>query len=291
MLKRLIPVLFLSTLTACAHSPTMQSQLELESAAPVSGTELSVTLAAADATRDEGHFAEALQIYQQLMVDAPAEPRAQFGVGECLLALGKPSEARRIFQGLKANPGLRLDALQGEGLALLALGQNELAGNDLREATKANPALWRSWNALGKLADLRRQPEEAAKYYAKASEGNPESAAVINNAGYSKLISGDAPHAIDLLHRALALDPKSETIQNNLRLAIAAGGNYDDALKATTHEQLPVVLNNVGYVAMQHGDFTAAEGYFARAMEASSSYATVAAKNLEQLKTEHPVAQ
>lgn len=289
MHKRLISVLFLSMLTGCAHSPEMQSPLEPTAA--VSSTEMSATLAAADASRDEGHFAEALQIYQQLMVDAPAEPRAQFGVGECLLALGKPSEARQIFQGLKSNPDLHLAALQGEGLALLALGQNEPAGNALREATAANPALWRSWNALGNLADLRHQPEEAAKLYAKASEINPESAAIINNAGYSKLISGDAPHAIELLRTALALDPKSETIQNNLRLAIAANGNYDDAIRATSHEQLPVVLNNVGYVAMQRGDFTAAEGYFARAMEASSSYASVAAKNLEQLKIEHPTVQ
>lgn len=249
---------------------------------------MSTTLAAADATRDEGQFAEALQIYQQLMVDAPAEPRAHFGIGECLLALGKPSEAKQLFQGLKSNPDLHAAALQGEGLALLALGQNELAGNILREASAANPALWRSWNALGDLADLRHQPEEAAKFYAKAAEINPESAAVINNIGYSKLVSGDAPHAIQSFHAALALDPKSETIQNNLRLAIAADGKYAEAIRATSHEQLPTVLNNVGYVAMQRGDFTEAEGYFARAMEASGSYAKVTAKNLEQLKAEHP---
>jgi Flp pilus assembly protein TadD len=290
MHKRLIAVLFLSMLTGCAqHSPGLQPQLE--SGASVSAAEMSTTLAAADATRDEGNFAEALQIYQQLMVDAPAEPRAQFGVGECMLALGKPSQAKQIFSGLKSNAVLHATARQGEGLALLALGQNEPAGIALQEASAADPSLWRSWNALGKLADLRHQPEEATKFYAKASELNPQSAAVINNAGYSKLISGDAPHAIELLRRALTLDPRSETIQNNLRLAIAADGKYDDALKATSHEQLPVVLNNVGYVAMQRGDFTAAEGYFSRAMETSNSYASVAAKNLEQLKSEHPSAQ
>jgi Flp pilus assembly protein TadD len=290
MQKRLISVLFLAALTGCAHSPP-EFESQLNQPAPMRGIELSATLAAADATRDEGRFSEALQIYQQLMVDAPTEPRAQFGVGECLLALGKPSEAKQIFVGLVSNPELHATALQGEGLALLALGQNEPAAKALHEASTANPALWRSWNALGKLADLRRQPEEAAKLYTKASEINPDSASIINNVGYSKLISGDAPQAIDSFRAALALDPKSETIQNNLRLAIAANGNYADAIKATTREQLPVVLNNVGYVAMQRGDFTAAEGYFARAMEASSSYASVTAKNLEQLKTEHAVAQ
>jgi len=252
---------------------------------------MATTLAAADATRDDGNYSEALQIYQLLMVDAPGEPRVQFGVGECLLALGKPAQAKQIFRGLKSNAALHATALQGEGLALLALGQNEPAGIALQEASAADPSLWRSWNALGKLADLRHQPEDAAKFYAKASELNPQSAAVANNAGYSKLISGNAPQAVDLLRRALALDPRSETIQNNLRLAIAADGRYDDALKSTSRDQLPAVLNNVGYVAMQRGDLTAAEGYFARAMETSTSYATVAAKNLEQLKSEQLSAQ
>jgi Flp pilus assembly protein TadD len=290
MQKRLISVLFATTLAGCAHAPPeFQSQFDLPKS--VGRGELSANLAAADASREEGHFSEALQIYQQLMVDAPAEPRAQYGVGECLLALGKPSDAKQIFAGLTSNPELGAEALQGEGLALLALNEKEPAAAALQKASIAKASLWRSWNALGNLADLRHQPEEAAKLYAKALEINPNSAPIINNIGYSKLISGDPAHAIDLFHTALTLDPKSETIQNNLRLAIAVNGNYADAIKAASHEQLPVVLNNVGYVAMQHGDFTTAEGFFARAMEASSSYASVTAKNLEQLKAEHPSSQ
>jgi len=289
MHKRLIAVLFLSVLAGCTSSSGPQPRLE--AGASANPAEMATTLAAADATRDDGNYSEALQIYQLLMVDAPGEPRVQFGVGECLLALGKPAQAKQIFRGLKSNAAMHATALQGEGLALLALGQNEPAGIALQEASAADPSLWRSWNALGKLADLRHQPEDAAKFYTKASELNPQSAAVANNAGYSKLISGNAPQAVDLLRRALALDPRSETIQNNLRLAIAADGRYDDALKSTSRDQLPAVLNNVGYVAMQRGDLTAAEGYFARAMETSTSYATVAAKNLEQLKSEQLSAQ
>jgi Flp pilus assembly protein TadD len=289
MHKQLIAVLFLSVLAGCATSSGPQPRLE--AGASVSSAETATSLAAADATRDDGNFSEALQIYQQVMVDAPGEPRAQFGMAECLLALGKAAQAKPIFSGLKSNAALHATALQGEGLALLALGQNEPAGIALQQASAADPSLWRSWNALGKLADLRHQPEDAAKFYTKASELNPQSAAVVNNAGYSKLISGNAPQAVELLRRALTLDPRSETIQNNLRLAIAADGRYDDALKSTSRDQLPVALNNVGYVAMQRGDLTAAEGYFARAMETSPSYAAVAAKNLEQLKSEQLTAQ
>ena len=153
MHKQLIAVLFLSVLAGCTNSSGPQPRLE--AGASVSTAEMATSLAAADATRDDGNFSEALQIYQQVMVDAPGEPRAQFGMAECLLALGKAAQAKPIFSGLKSNPALHATALQGEGLALLALGQNEPAGIALQAASAADPSLWRSWNALGKLADLR----------------------------------------------------------------------------------------------------------------------------------------
>ncbi len=283
MRKQLTGLSFLLMLAGCASAP---APISMNSSTAISGAEESSLLAAADATRDDGRFNEALQIYQQLLVEAPGMPPAQLGLGECLLALGKPQEAKQLFQSLKSNAGLHAAASQGEGLALLALGQPEAAAVPLTDATNANSTLWRSWNALGDVADHRHQPEEALKLYDKALAINPNSAAIINNIGYSRLLSGDTARAVESFHSALALDPRSETIRNNLRLAIAADGKYTDAIVATTRDQLPIVLNNVGYVAMQKGDVSTASAYFARAMEASSSYASVTAKNLELLKAQ-----
>jgi Flp pilus assembly protein TadD len=289
MLKVAAPITFVLMLAGCASAP---SNLPLGVDMGRSGDPLEVAprLTAADATREDGRFTEALQIYQQILVEAPSNTQAQRGVAECLLGVGKYAEARLLFQGLEHNADLRAAALQGEGLAALRLGKNEAAEQALRAATQADPSLWRSWNALGTLADRKNQGEDAVRLFAKAAEINPNSAAVKNNIGYSELMKGDAQHAAETLRAALALDPKSETIQNNLRLAIAATGNYDEALRSAPREQLPAVLNNVGYVAMRHGDLAAAEGYFARAMEASGSYATVTAKNLDQLKSEQAAA-
>lgn len=285
MLKVALPIALTLMLAGCASAPpNLRAGADLARGA--AAEDINPRLTAADATREDGRFSEALEIYQRVLVDAPANPQAERGVAECLLAMGKYPEARGLFQGLEHDTGLRAAALQGEGLAALGQGKDDAAEKSLRAATQADPSLWRSWNALGSLADRRRQGDEAAQLFAKAAEINPGSAAVKNNIGYSELIKGDPQRAADTLRAALALDPKSETIQNNLRLAIAANGNYDEALRAATREQLPVALNNVGYVAMQHGDLAAAEGYFARAMEASGSYATVTAKNLDRLKSE-----
>jgi len=261
----------------------------------MSAADASGILDAANATRDNGHFSEALKIYQELLADpsvpASATAVAQLGVGECMLALGNPSDAKQIFHSLAANAELHASALQGEGLALLALGQPEAATKALREASEADPKLWRTWNALGDLADVKRQPDEAATLYAKALALNPDSAPILNNIGYSRLMADDPAKAIEAFRKALELDPKSETIRNNLRLAVAENGDYPEAIRAAGRDQLPIVLNNVGYVAMRRRDWDTAEAYFAQAMEASSSYASVTAKNLEQLKAERALPQ
>jgi Tfp pilus assembly protein PilF len=244
---------------------------------------VSAYLAAADASREDGRYSEALQIYQQVLVSDPKSSGAQFGVAECLLGLGKAEDARPMFEALAQDKSLHAVALQGKGLAHLALGQHEPAAKALRAATEADPSLWRAWNGLGLLADLKHEPHEAEDAYGTALAINPDSAALHNNLGYSHLLAGHADAAMTEFRKANGLDPKSETVQNNYRLALAAKGNYAEAMRGVSKAMLPTTLNNVGVVAMQRGDLATAEGYFARAMESSPSFATVTSKNIEQL--------
>jgi len=280
MISRFTSTLLLLTVAACASGP---SDRELASQ-PTANTQVTSVLAVAEATRSEGRFPEAMQIYQEILVSDPKSVAAQYGVAECLLALGKATDARPMFDALTHNAEFHALALQGEGLSLLVLNRHEPAAAQLREATDADPKLWRAYNGLGLISDLKRQPQEAADFYGKALALNPESAVTFNNLGYSRLLAGKPDEAIGHLKKAIALDPGSETIQNNLRLAIATKGNYAEATRAASRERMPAILNNVGYIAMQRGDVAAAEGYLARAMESSPSFNGVAAKNLEQLK-------
>ena len=190
-----------------------------------------------------------------------------------------------MFEALSQNGQHRAVALQGKGLAYLALNQREQAAKALRECTEIDPMLWRAWNGLGLLADLKRKPHEAEAAYSQALAISPNSAALHNNLGYSRLAAGRPDEALGPLRKAIGLDPTSETIQNNIRLALAATGNYAGATRGTARENLAVVFNNVGYIAMQRGDLAAAEGYLARAMESSSSFNSIASRNIEQLKS------
>ena len=280
MLTRISVLLVLLLVSACAQ--TGPKPLALDQG--VSEHQQTEMINAADATRDSEAYGEALLIYQQILVADAKNIPAQYGIAECLFALGSPKEAKPIFDGLAQDKGYRTLALQGKGLAALALGQRGEAEKLLHEAVEADPALWRSWNALGEIADLRHQPGEASAFYARALEIKPTSPAVINNIGYSKLLARDPVQAIVEFRKALALDPSSTTILNNLRLATAATGNYVDAVKAASRAEAPMVFNNVGYVAMERGDYSVAQAYLVRAMEESPKYDPVAATNLDQLK-------
>lgn len=240
-------------------------------------------LAAADATRADGRLTEAVQIYQQVLVADPHSIAAQYGMAESLLGLGHASDAKPIFAALTKNQQFRAGALQGVGIADLALRKYEEAATSLSEAVSADPKLWRAYNGLGFIADLQRQPQEAAELYGKALALNPDSAALLNNRGYSLLISGKPDDALADLKKALGLEPRSETIQNNLRLAMAEKGNYAEATRGLARDRQSVVLNNVGFVAMRRGDLAAAEAMLARAMTGNSSYDAVTAHNLDQL--------
>jgi Flp pilus assembly protein TadD len=287
MIRITAVAVLLVLLGACSSLPwhSTASAPAPASKAPATATDLKELIAAADATREEGSYNDALQIYQQVLFADPGQKAAQYGAAESLLALSQAGAARPLFDGLIGDPGYHARALQGAGLSLLALGQPEKATKFLHDATEADPALWRSWNAQGTLADREKRTNEAQTLYARALAANPNSPAILNNIAYSRLIGGKSAAAVEGFRKALALDPKNETIQNNLRLALAANGNYADALRSVGRERMPSVLNDVGYVAMRRGDYAAAAGYLTRAMEDSSSYNAVAAKNLDQLKS------
>jgi Flp pilus assembly protein TadD len=278
-------VLLVLVVSACARHDSRSSSSGAKAAPDAA------VLMAADATREAGRYAEALEIYQRLLLTAPDLAEARYGAAECALALGQPDNALSLFDGLVANREFHARALQGKGLAQFALGQRNAAGQSLREATASDATLWRAWNGLGDLADQERKHKQAAALYAKALALHPNSAMIINNVGFSLLSSGDHAQAIGEFRKALALEPNNVTVQTNLRLALAASGDYEAALRSAPREQLPSLLNDVGYVALQRGDYAAAERYLTRAMDAGGSYSTVAAKNLDWLKARKEAAQ
>jgi Flp pilus assembly protein TadD len=229
-------------------------------------------LAAAEEALRQENYEVAVSRFRRVLQQDPAHAGEKLGLAEAHLGLGAPSEALKAFTELTGAPEVRPAALQGKGIALLLMGQAQQAHEALREAVSEDRSLWRAWNALGRYYDFQRDWAKAQTAYEQAITAAPSPAVIYNNRGMSALSQSRYEEAVSHFTEALRLDSNLEIAESNLRLALAFQGNYAEAISGIGHDELPMALNNIGYIALLRGDYTRAEAYFLRAIETSPSF-------------------
>lgn len=232
----------------------------------------------------EQRYGQARTWFQKVLEADPKNERAKLGLAEAWLGDGVRENALALFESLTDSPTVGAEALQGKGIALLAEGKNDAAQAALRAAIARDATLWRAWNALGLSYDHKQDWTAAAEAYGRAAAAAPSSAVPHNNWGVSLMAQKRYPEAADHFARAVALDPDSEPSRTNLRLALAFQGKYAQAMAGVEQEDVPTLLNNIGYVAMVRGEKDRAKAYFLRSMELSPTYNEHASKNLQALE-------
>jgi Flp pilus assembly protein TadD len=232
----------------------------------------------------EERHREAARVYTQILERQPDNAAAKLGMAETYLASGGIKPALAAFTDLSEVGEVKVAAMQGQGLSLILLGQLERGEEVLRSVVALDPSSWRAWNALGRCYDSRKDWAKAAHSYEMALKAKPDAYAVHNNIGVSLLAQQRHSEAEAKFVDTLALKPNFETARNNLRFAIAMQGRYREAFAGAGRQDLPEVLNNVGYAAMLRGENDRAQAYFARALEASPHFFEVAHQNLQRAK-------
>lgn len=286
-----LPSLALLLLTACTAVDRPPDAAGVETKQVVSDLHRDQGFAALDDER----YPEAASSFERILKEAPDDRAARLGLGEAYLGLGRLDEALGQFAGLDdavgagagagADAADRARALQGRGITLLRLGRHDQASRFLDQAVERDAGLWRSWNALGRLRDARKDHTAAREAYRTAISLNPKAALLHNNLGFSFLASGEPAYAEASLNRALDLDPGLDIASTNLRLALALQGRYGPALAGTSTEERAVVMNNVGYAALLRGDHRRARALFQNAMAADPGFFGEARRNLAYLET------
>jgi Flp pilus assembly protein TadD len=203
-------------------------------------------------------------------------------LADLAFAAGKYDEALTRYKALLlASPADPL-LLERAGIAALKIGATVEATPLITRATEAGGASWRAWNALGVLADMRRDWTEADDAYARALQLAPDESEVVNNRGWSQLLRGDWAAAIENLERAVILDPNSSRIANNLELARSAmAADLPRRRARESDEAWAERLNDAGVAAQILGDKPRAVAAFTQALEASGRWYERAANNLE----------
>ncbi|HEV8321694.1 MAG TPA: tetratricopeptide repeat protein [Myxococcota bacterium] len=156
------------------------------------------------------HAEEALGVYLRYHEVAPGDPRYLQGVGDAFLAAGHGAEALEAYKRLEsAGPAFRLDALQGEGSALLLMGDASAAADRFREGIDLLDRLGVGAPRLGKApddagdatGDKGDKSDKGGKRHTRGKGGDEDKSAKGGSAGPDADLG---PHARKELREALA---------------------------------------------------------------------------------------
>ena len=269
----------LSALLLCASlAPAQAGLFDSEPKKPVVSNE---TIAQIQTAFDDQRYLDASKTLDQALLGAGSDPRLTYWAGKLSLVQGRYQDALTNFSRIKMESGLRAQALEGEGIALMQLGRLDEALFSLQAAVMANPRAWQAWNALGSEYDRRHDWANAENAYTQALSASGDAAIVLNNRGFSRLSQKKPDLAIADFVAALQKKPDLAPARNNLRLAMSMQGEYDRAIKGAAATDEAAVLNNAGFAAMLRGDYAKAKELLTQAMKAKKGYYGLAAANLE----------
>jgi tetratricopeptide (TPR) repeat protein len=103
-------------------------------------------------------------------------------------------------------------------------GRHEIAVEEFIKILKMDSEYYKAYNALGVSYDRLKKYDLAQDAYKAALKINPTLDYVYNNLGYSNLLKGNLQEAALAFEKAIVLNDKNKTYQNNLSLALAKLG-------------------------------------------------------------------
>lgn len=250
-----------------------------------------IEIAQLEAALNARRYVQLKTLIERAKLARQADPRIDLYLAEYWLANGQLEQSLGQFETLGSTPAVQARAMQGAGVAAYLLGRTERAEQALQRAVALDAGLARAWNALGAVADRKGDWTLAEKAYAESLRLDPASPVVLSNRGYSRLLQRRFDEAVADLTAAVRARSNEPQVQNNLRLALALSGRYDEAFAGVSRRDLHRELNNIGYAALVRGDYVSAEAYLNRALEVSDVFYRQAWQNLVYLGDLKPTRQ
>ncbi|NOZ69629.1 MAG: tetratricopeptide repeat protein [Deferribacteres bacterium] len=177
-------------------------------------------------------YENALRVVKAAVAKRPDDPELNAWYGTILLKMNHPDEAMKYF---KKAADLLPDISREEQIRMISdLLEKHEYENALRLAKTAvmtkrpDDAELNAW--YGSILLKMDQPEEAIKYFRKASELQPDVSDYYSGIGYCLSFSGRFEEAIDEFSKALALEPDNIDALTGLGVAYAKTGRKGQAM-------------------------------------------------------------
>jgi eukaryotic-like serine/threonine-protein kinase len=164
----------------------------------------------------------------------PDLPQTRMALARLEIYAGHPAEAvRQLKKVLESTPDSD-EAWRILGRAYAGIGSTEESVRAGKEAVRSNPADWRNHDVLASLLFAANRLPEAEAEYQTVLKLSARRADTYNNLGVIYLESGSLEKAVQMLEKALQMDPRPAYF-SNVGAAYLASGQY--RLAATLFEK------------------------------------------------------
>jgi arylsulfatase A-like enzyme/Flp pilus assembly protein TadD len=193
-----------------------------------------------------GQYRQAVAQYRNYAALVPASSYAHQWMAICYVRLGEQDAAlKETAAALVLDPG-STDSRVLRGGILASRGQYDEAVAELRAAVDTDPSKNVIRLDLAKVLDEAGRHDEAAREYAAILAQQPQDGAALTGLGALRAKQGNLREGVDLLRRAVAIDPANDTARFDLAQAFerlgsreAAAGEYRRLLdQAATSPQV-----------------------------------------------------
>jgi predicted TPR repeat methyltransferase len=188
----------------------------------------------ADQLYFSGRSGEAASLYNQALQLAPDHVHILHALGWIAHMQGEPARARELLERAAQLAPADGGVQNSLGIALLSSGDSGGAEKAFRAAIAVEPSAPFAWLNLGNLMRDRRDWEEARRCYRRALELAPPE--VFVSATHALAIAerecGAVDRAIELLRTALARQPQSAELLNDLGATLVRSGAMDAGVEA-----------------------------------------------------------
>ena len=239
----------------------------------------------------KGHVAAALWDYAEAYELDPkaAAPRERIGY---VHLRQNPERAQPLFESALERDPDSVNGHIGLGLSLLAGGNRDEGLRHLERAVELDPKSPKAQAALGVSLDQLGRREEAIAHLEIARDLRPHDSRILNNLGVAYLRSGQPERAEPLLRAALREDQRDVALRsNNLGMALAMQGRFDEALEAFRRagdEQS--ARSNLGYAHYARGEYDQAIAQYEKALLVGGKANVEVVRNLEAARRARDLA-
>lgn len=188
-------------------------------------------MAAALQHHHNGRFAQAAQIYQQILAIDPRHADAFHLLGMVAYQAGDLETAAGLILQAIAIHGAAASYYTNLGTVLHAQGKLDEAETVLRHALTLRPDLASIHINLGNVLRARKEFDASVESYERALDLDPGSAEAFNNLGNARQALGQLDAAIACYERALALKPDYVGVCCNIGNLHWREGRLDEAAK------------------------------------------------------------